>query len=250
MPRKLKAYRTSLGFFDLAVAAPSMKGALEAWGAKSNLFQRGFAEETKDPLIVAATMAKPGVVLKRAVGSDGEFGEHAVLPKLPPLEESAKPARPERRKPSPRSGGDAAAREAAVAFETEQRRREDEQRRREDERHRHEAAKEKQRKRLEAAVALEWRREDERRRREDEQRRQEEERRREEAAKEKQRRRREAAVTKAETALERAGRDHDRRAQKIERERAALDRRSEAERARWEKHKQKLEADLRKARDD
>jgi hypothetical protein len=33
MARKLKTYQTSLGFFDLAVAAPSMKAALEAWGA-------------------------------------------------------------------------------------------------------------------------------------------------------------------------------------------------------------------------
>ena len=30
MARKLKTYQTSLGFFDLAIAAPSMKAALEA----------------------------------------------------------------------------------------------------------------------------------------------------------------------------------------------------------------------------
>lgn len=57
MPRKLKTYQTSLGFFDLAVAAPSMKAALEAWGSKSNLFHHGFAKETDDRAIVAATMA-------------------------------------------------------------------------------------------------------------------------------------------------------------------------------------------------
>src|ERR1700731_3483619 len=34
MARKLKTYQTSLGFFDLAIAAPSMKAALEAWGAE------------------------------------------------------------------------------------------------------------------------------------------------------------------------------------------------------------------------
>jgi colicin import membrane protein len=38
MPRKLKTYLTSLHFFDRAVAAPSMKAALEGWGARSNLF--------------------------------------------------------------------------------------------------------------------------------------------------------------------------------------------------------------------
>jgi hypothetical protein len=34
MARKLKTYQTSLGFFDLAMAAPSMKAALEAWGER------------------------------------------------------------------------------------------------------------------------------------------------------------------------------------------------------------------------
>ena len=65
MARKLKTYQTSLGFFDLAIAAPSMKAALEAWGADSNLFHQGAAKESNDPDIIAATMAKPGVVLKK-----------------------------------------------------------------------------------------------------------------------------------------------------------------------------------------
>jgi hypothetical protein len=78
--RKLKTYQTSLGFFDLAIAAPSMKAALEAWGADSNLFHQGAAKESDDPDIIAATMAKPGVVLKRPVGSNGRFGERAELP--------------------------------------------------------------------------------------------------------------------------------------------------------------------------
>src|SRR5580658_3428590 len=81
MVRKLKTYQTSLGFFDLAMAAPSMKAALEAWGADSNLFHQGAAKESHDPDVIAATMAKPGVVLKRPVGSDGPFGERAELPK-------------------------------------------------------------------------------------------------------------------------------------------------------------------------
>jgi colicin import membrane protein len=38
MARKLKTYQTSIGFFDLAIAAPSMKAALDARGSKSNLF--------------------------------------------------------------------------------------------------------------------------------------------------------------------------------------------------------------------
>jgi colicin import membrane protein len=68
MARKLKVYQTALGFFDQAVAVPSMKAALEAWGSNSNMFHQGAARETDDPEIVAATMAKPGVVLRRAVG--------------------------------------------------------------------------------------------------------------------------------------------------------------------------------------
>ena len=80
MARKLKTYQTSLGFFEQAIAAPSMKAALKAWGADSNLFHQGAAKESTDPDVIAATMAKPGVVLKRPVGSDGGFGEHAELP--------------------------------------------------------------------------------------------------------------------------------------------------------------------------
>ena len=67
MARKLKAYQTSLGFFDLAIAAPSMKAALEAWGADSNLFHQGAAKESDDPDVVAATMSKPGVIDRKSV---------------------------------------------------------------------------------------------------------------------------------------------------------------------------------------
>ena len=54
MARKLKTYQTSLGFFDEAIAAPSMKAALEAWGTKTNLFHQGVAKEVDDPDIIAA----------------------------------------------------------------------------------------------------------------------------------------------------------------------------------------------------
>src|SRR5947208_7342830 len=81
MARKLKTYQTSLGFFDQAIAAPSMKAALEAWGTKTNLFHQGVAKEVDDPEVIAATMRKPGVILRRPVGSNGPFKEHAELPK-------------------------------------------------------------------------------------------------------------------------------------------------------------------------
>ena len=80
MARKPKTYQTSLGFFDQAIAAPSMKAALEAWGAESNLFHQGAAKESDDPNVIAAAMAKPGVVLKRPAGSNGPFGQPSTYP--------------------------------------------------------------------------------------------------------------------------------------------------------------------------
>lgn len=135
MPRKLKTYQTSLGFFDLAIAAPSMKAALEAWGSDANLFHQGFAKETDDPAIIAAAMAKPGVVLKRAVGSNGGFGEHADLPKDPPaVEGNGTRGKQRLRKPpapAPRKFDDNTAREAAITSAREQDRRDRERRRQE-----------------------------------------------------------------------------------------------------------------------
>jgi hypothetical protein len=203
MARKLKTYQTSLGFFDLAIAAPSMAAALRAWGSDTNLFQQGFAKETEDPAIVAATLARPGVVLCRPVGSDGAFSEHAGLPKELPVdkvkERTAKPRATTREPPAPKVD-DKAEREAALAFEQERKRRDSERRK-------------------------------------------------EAAAREKERKRREQAMAKAEAALEEAKRDHEAKVAEIERGRAALDRRSQAEDARWAKRKAELETALRRARD-
>jgi hypothetical protein len=122
MPRKLKTYLTSAGFHDLAIAAPSMKAALEAWGSRANLFQQGFARQTHDAAIVDATMAKPGVVLRRPVGSHAAFREDAGLPRMPPTRKPKPPKRAKARK-APRVD-DKAERQAAVTFERERRRRE------------------------------------------------------------------------------------------------------------------------------
>jgi hypothetical protein len=120
MARKLKTYQTSLGFFDLAIAAPSMKAALEAWGADSNLFHQGAAKESDDPDVIEATMAAPGIVLKRPVGSNGPFREHAELPTDLASGSSKKTGRRQPRKPSKRAHDDAADRKAALALEKEQ----------------------------------------------------------------------------------------------------------------------------------
>jgi colicin import membrane protein len=68
----------------------------------------------------------------------------------------------------------------------------------------------------------------------------EKERRKEEVKTAKQRERRQRSIARAEAALEKAKREHDKRISGIETEQAAIDRRSEAEESRWEKQKEKL----------
>src|SRR3954469_9862849 len=91
MARRLKVFRTHLGFYDMIVAAPSQKAAAEAWGADPHLFAQGFAEITTDPELVKAALDKPGVVLRRQFGSDVEFSENASLI-FPPPPSPAEPA--------------------------------------------------------------------------------------------------------------------------------------------------------------
>jgi hypothetical protein len=151
MAKKLKTYETSLGFFDLAIAAPSMKAALEAWGADSNLFHQGAAKQSEDPDVVAATMAEPGVVLKRPVGSNGPFKVHAELPTnlgdaiARPSKAAGKPVGRRPKKTSSRPADKAAEQKAAVAYEREQKRRDRE-------RAREEAARQKEREHRQQAV--------------------------------------------------------------------------------------------------
>jgi hypothetical protein len=151
MARKLKTYQTSLGFFDQAIAAPSMKAALEAWGADSNLFHQGAAKESDDPAVIDAAMKKPGVVLKRPVGSNGPFGEHAELPTGlgngggRPAKADRKPQSQKAKKVSSRPVDKAAERKAALAYERERKSREREQAK-------EEAAREKERERRQQAI--------------------------------------------------------------------------------------------------
>ena len=143
MPRKLKTYQTSVGFFDLAIAAPSMKAAAEAWGSQIDIFRRGFAKETQDPAIVAATMARPGVVLKRPVGSNQLFSEHAELPRLPNIDSAKESPRSKSNEPPTSKSDDKA---ATLAFENERKRREAA-------RQKEEASREEKQKRREQAIA-------------------------------------------------------------------------------------------------
>jgi colicin import membrane protein len=211
MPRKLKTFTTSIGFFDLAIAAPSMKAALEAWGSKQNLFQRGFAKETDDRAIIAATMAHPGVVLRRAVGSGGKFSENAGLPKtvptMPPKGVPKAKEKPAKKAPSAKHEVDANFQKAAVIeFEKEKARRDQKR------------AKE------------------------------EAERRKAEIAEERERRRREIAIKKAEAILEKARHHHEEAVKKLEAAKSRIDEQLDAERRRWTHEKEKLEAQVRTTR--
>jgi len=104
-----------------------MKAALEAWGASSNLFHQGCAKEADDDEVIKATMAKPGMVLQRPVGSNGPFKEHSELPSAksldaPPRKDRA-PAKKSKKVSSkaPRLS-EKEERKAAIAFEREQKR--------------------------------------------------------------------------------------------------------------------------------
>jgi hypothetical protein len=204
MPRKLKTFITNIGFFEMALAAPSMKTALEAWGMGHNAFQHSFAKQTDDPQIVAATMDKPGVVLRRAVGTKGAFKEHAELPKdlwklqvpkAEPVRAKVKAPAKQRAKAKPASD-EKKDRAAILSFEKAKQRRD--------------AAREK-----EQAEAN--------------------------AKREREHARIEQALAKAEDALERAKAHHEEIAAAIAADQDKLDRRVAAEKKRWDAERDRLE---------
>jgi hypothetical protein len=94
VPKKLKVYRTAIGFHDAYVAATSQKAALQAWGVHNDLFVGGFAEQVTDPTLSEEPLAKPGQVIKRARGSEAEH--LASLSASPPKP----PAKPGNRAPA------------------------------------------------------------------------------------------------------------------------------------------------------
>lgn len=70
--RKLKVFRTAIGFHDAYVAAPSRKAALAAWGAHGDWFGQGIAEEVHDPTVMKAALTRPGEVVRASRGSVAE----------------------------------------------------------------------------------------------------------------------------------------------------------------------------------
>lgn len=63
MPR-LKVFCTTSGFYDSLVAAPSRKAALEAWGAKTDLFSMGAAGLVSDSKLAEKALKRPGEVIR------------------------------------------------------------------------------------------------------------------------------------------------------------------------------------------
>ena len=194
MPRKLKVY------YDLAIAAPSMKAALEAWGANMNLFHQGVARETDDGEIVAAAMDKPGVVLQRPVGSNKPFKEHAELPTAASLDlKPRKIEAPKKKEKAPKVRKTDVSRSAGRP-----------QHSRRSVQGVRGSAKRKRPLRLKPARSgtPQW---------------------------------------KAEAALAEAKQKHEESAEEIAKDLAATQRRADAEEERWQKLKDRLEEDLRKA---
>jgi hypothetical protein len=90
--QKLKVFRTPIGFHDAYVAAPSQKAALEAWGADSNIFAQGIAEQVTDPKLMEDALANPGKVIKKVRGSADEH--FAELERAPARKKSVKTEEP------------------------------------------------------------------------------------------------------------------------------------------------------------
>lgn len=93
---KLKVFKLVSGFHDSVIAASSRAAALRAWGAKTDLFAMGAAEQTSDPAATKLALSEPGKVFQL---------ERAGSPKA---KTRAAAQRPKRNKPPPRKALEAA----------------------------------------------------------------------------------------------------------------------------------------------
>lgn len=78
---KLKVFRATNGLSASYVAVSSKAKALEAWGAKQDLFKEGLAEEVTDGAEAAPALARPGEVVTRSAVDSGAV--EAALAALP-----------------------------------------------------------------------------------------------------------------------------------------------------------------------
>lgn len=88
--RRLKVFRTPIGFHDAYVAAPSRKAALQAWGSDADLFARGVAEEVTDEALMREPLEQPGTIVRRLRGTAEE--QFAALPPDTPKRKRAAPS--------------------------------------------------------------------------------------------------------------------------------------------------------------
>ena len=201
MARKLKIYTTSAGFFDLAIAAPSMKAALEAWGSTTTCsikaLPRNRTIRVRSPprwpgrCRAAARPRLERPVQRRRQAADGPARRQGPG--------KARQSGREETEPAPRPPDDRALRKAALAFEQERKRREPDLR------------SEEQARRREAG-------------------------------------RRDRAIAAAQAALEDAEAEHRKTVDRIDKDRATLDRRAQAEDVRWKKTRERLDEALRQSR--
>ena len=84
---RLKVYAATMGFYETVVAAPNQTAALKAWGVRRNLLADDTAVVVDDDAVAAAALAQPGVVLRRAIGSNDAYTADAPakldVPKRP-----------------------------------------------------------------------------------------------------------------------------------------------------------------------
>lgn len=119
---KLKVFAAQMGFFETVVAVPSKKAALDAWGAHQDLFATGMAAKAADGAACEAALAQPGVVLRRAVGSQAAYSADGgvaglKLPEVKPAKKAKedKAAAPPRKASKPPSRKALSAAEAALS---------------------------------------------------------------------------------------------------------------------------------------
>lgn len=77
MPR-LKLFKATSGFHDSYVAATSRAAALKAWGARTDLFVMGAAEQVDDAAILAAASKSPGTILQKRRTKGSQLEKHAT----------------------------------------------------------------------------------------------------------------------------------------------------------------------------
>lgn len=110
------------------------EGGARGLGRRQQSLPSGYRQRDGRPDVVAATMSKPGVVLKRPAGSNGRFAEHSDLPSNLESGENRTSRGRHRQKPAKRAApkiSEGEAREAAADFEKERKRREAERQREE-----------------------------------------------------------------------------------------------------------------------